>query len=152
MRAPILEVGIALVTAVAVRAVLSQSFEASPGDRAFRRLVAGATPSGRVPERAVVSIPSVRRSVRAEVRLEVEGGDFRLGIDSGPAVEVRPSRDGVVVTELPPTGSRGGRLHVSPLGREPPLVLRRISIRESAPALWLLLAFSRLRDSIGIVT
>src|SRR3990170_6277026 len=99
MRAPILEVGIALVAAFSVRAALTQPFEISPGDRAFRRLVGGATPSGRVPERAVVSIPSVRRSARAEVRLEVEGGVFRLGIDGGRAVEGRPSRDGIVVTE-----------------------------------------------------
>jgi hypothetical protein len=70
------------------------------------------------------------------VRLEVEGGVFRLGIDAGRAAEVRPSGDGVVLTELPPTGSRGARLYVTPLGREPPLVLRRISVTGSAPALW----------------
>ena len=152
MRAPILELGIALVAAFTVRAVFAPPFEASPGDRAFRRLVSGATPSGRVPERAVVSISSVRRSAPAELRLEVEGGAFRLGIDSGRAVEVRPSRDGVVVTELPRTGSRGARLHVAPLGREPPLVLRRISIAGSAPALWpSVLAFlATLATSIGI--
>jgi len=151
-RAPIVEIGIALVAAFAVRAVLSQPFEISPGDRAFRRLVGGATPSGRVPERAVVSISSVRRSARAEVRLEVEGGVFRLGIDDGRAVEVRPSRDGVVVTELPPTGSRGARLSVAPLGDEPPLVLRKVSITGSPPALWpsALALLATLATSIGI--
>jgi hypothetical protein len=152
MRAPIVEIGIALVAAFAVRAVLSQPFEISPGDRAFRRLVAGATPSGRVPERAVVSIPSVRRSARAEVRLEVEGGIFRLGIDNGRGVEVRPSRDGMVVTELPRTGSRGARLYVSPLDGGPPLVFRKVSVTGSAPALWpSALAFlATLATSIGI--
>jgi hypothetical protein len=135
-RAPILEVAIALLAGFAVRMALSPPFELSPGERAFRRLVSGATPSGRVLERAVVSAPSVRRSDRTEVRLEVEGGVFRLGVDNGPAVEVRPSRDGVVLTELPATGSRGARLHIVPLGREPPLVLRRIAIVGSGPALW----------------
>lgn len=134
MRAPILEVGIALVAAFAIR--VSPSIELSPGERSFRRLVAGATPSGRVLERAVVSLPGVGRSVRAELRLEVDGGVFRIGIDDGRAVEVRPSRDGVVVTELPPTGSRGARLHLTPLGREPPLVLRRVSVTEGPSALW----------------
>jgi hypothetical protein len=152
MRAPFLEIGIALVAAFAARAVLSPSFEISPGDRAFRRLVGGATPSGRVPERAVVSVPSVRRSAHAEVRLEVEGGVFRLGIDSGRPVEVRPSRDGVVVTELPRTGSRGARLHVIPLGGGPPLVLRKVSVAGSAPALWpsVLALLATLATSIGI--
>jgi len=152
MRAPVLEIGIALVAAFAVRAVLSQPFELSPGERRFHRLVAGATPSGRVHERAVVSIPGVRRSARAEARLEVEGGAFQLGVDGGRAVEVRPSLDGVVVTELPRTGSRGARLHLAPLGREPPLVLRRISIPGSAPALWpsVLALLATLATSIGI--
>lgn len=136
MRVPIFEVGIAFVAAVAVRAALSPSFQIAPGETAFRRLVAGATPSGRVIERAVVSIPGVRRLGRAEARLEVDGGVFRLGVDNGRAVEVRPSPDGVVVTDLPPTGSRGARLHLTPLGREPPLVLRRVSVSGSPPALW----------------
>ena len=152
MRAPVLEIGIALVTAFAVRTVLSQPFELSQGESTFRRLVAGATVSGRVPERAVVSIPGIRRSARAEVRLEVEGGVFQLGVDSGRAVEVRSSRDGVVVTELPRTGSRGARLYVSPVPGQPPLVLRRVSVTGSAPALWpSALAFlATLATSIGI--
>ena len=155
MRVPILEFGVALVAAFSVRAALTQPFEISPGDRAFRRLVAGATPSGRVPERAVVSIPSVRRAARAEVRLEVEGGVFRLGIDnvdSGRAVEVRPSRDGIVVTELPRTGSRGARLYVSPVPEQPPLVLRKVSVTGSAPTLWpsALALLATLATSMGI--
>ncbi len=152
MRAPILDVAVALLAAISVRAVLSQPFEISPGDRAFRRLVAGATPSGRVPEWAVVSIPSVRRSARGEVRLEVEGGVFRLGVDSGRAVEVRPSRDGIVVAEFPRTGSRGARLHVAPLVGGPPLVLRKVSVTESPPALWpsALALLATLTASIGI--
>jgi hypothetical protein len=149
---PILEIGIALIAAVSVRAALSRPFEISPGESGFGRLVAGATPSGRVPERAVVSLPGVRRRDRAEVRLEVDGGVFRLGIDDGRSVEVRPSREGVVLTELPPTGSRGARLQVAPLGREPPLVLRRISVTESAPALWpsALALLATLATAIGI--
>ncbi len=152
LRAPFLEIGIALVAAFAVRAALSQPFEISPGESSFRRLVAGATPSGRVPERAVLSIPGVRRSARAEVRLDVEGGVFLLGVDGGRAVEVRPSPDGAVVTELPRTGSRGARLHVAPIGREPPLVLKRISVTESGPAIWpsVLALLATLATSIGI--
>jgi hypothetical protein len=86
------------------------------------------------------------------VRLEVEGGDFRLGIDNGRAVELRPNRDGVVVTELPRTGSRGARLHMAPLPGEPHLVLRRVLVRGSAPALWpSALAFlATLSTAIGI--
>ena len=152
MRAPILEVGIALVAAFAVRAALSQPFEISPGEREFRRRVAGATASGRVPERAVVSIPGVRRSARAEARLEVEGGAFRLGIDGARAIEVRPSREGVVVTDLPPTGSRGARLHLLPLEGEPPLVLRRVGVAGSEVPFWpSALAFlATLASAIGM--
>ncbi len=151
MRLPILEVGIALVTAFAVRAVLSRPFEIERGESAFRRLVAGATPSGRVLERAVVSIPGVRRTDRSEARLDVEGGAFRLGIDNRIPVEVRPSPDGVVVTELPPTGSVGARLHLTPLGGETPLVLRKVSVTGSEPALWpSVLAFlATLATAIG---
>jgi hypothetical protein len=152
MRAPVLEVGVALIAAFAVRAALSRPFEISRGEDAFRRLAYGVTPSGRVPERAIVSLPGVRRSARAELRLEVEGGSFQMGIDSDRSVEVRPSRDGVVVTELPVTGSRGARLHVMPLGREPPLVLRRISVRESPPGVWpsVLALLVTLATAIGI--
>ncbi len=152
MRAPFIEVGIALMAALAVRWVQSQPFEASAGDRAFRRVVAGATPSGRVPERAVVSIPGVRRSARAEARLEVEGGPFLLGIDGAPGAHVRPSPDGVLLTELPQTGSRGARLQLIPLAGSPPLVLRGIEVTGSHPALWpSALAFlATLAASIGM--
>ncbi len=152
MRVPVVEVGIALLAALAVQWVQSQPFEAAAGDRAFRRLVAGATRSGRVPERAVVSIPGVRRSGRAEARLEVQGGPFRLGVDDSSAAEVRPSPDGIVVTELPPTGSRGARLQLIPLAGSPPLVLRRIAVTGSPPALWpSALAFlATLAASIGM--
>jgi hypothetical protein len=152
MRAPILQVGIALVAAFAVRAALSQPFEISPGEGEFRRRVAGATASGRVPERAVVSIPGVRRSTRAEARLEVEGGAFRLGVDGARPTEVRPSREGVVVTELPPRGSRGARLHLAPLEGEGPLVLRRVRVAGTEVALWpSALAFlATLASAIGM--
>ena len=152
MRASILEVGIALLAAFSVRLVVSRPIEIAPGEGDLRRLVAGATPSGRVPERAVVSIPGIRRADRSEVLLEVEGGRFRLGIDGGPLFEVRPSPEGAVVTELPPTGSRGARLEVVPLGREPPLVLRRISASAGPPALWpeALAFLATLATSVGI--
>jgi hypothetical protein len=136
MRVPVVEIGIALVAALAVRWVQSQPFEAAASDRAFRRFVAGATPSGRVPERAVVSVPGVRRSARAEARLEVEGGPFRLGVDDAPPTHVRPSPDGVLLTELPETGSRGARLQLIPLDGSPPLVLRKVSATGSPPPFW----------------
>ncbi|HJS73821.1 MAG TPA: hypothetical protein VJ921_06000, partial [Vicinamibacteria bacterium] len=150
MRALFVEIGIGLAAALAVWWVQAQPFTISPGDRAFPRLVAGATSSGRVPERAVVSIPGVRRATRGQVRLEVEGGPFRLGIDNGPPVEVRPSRESVVVTELPANGSRGARLQLVPLAGG--LVLRRVEAAGSAPAPWTFaLAFvASLAASIGI--
>jgi hypothetical protein len=136
MRAPIAEVAIAFIAAFSVHAVLSRPFEIEAGESAYRRLVAGATFSGRVPERAVVSVPGVRRSARGEVRLEVEGGALRFGIDNKSPVDVRPDPDGVLVMELPPTGSRGARLQIAPFDGEPPLVLRKVSIAEGPPPLW----------------
>jgi hypothetical protein len=136
VRAPVVEIGIGLAAALSVWWAQAQPFAISPGDRAFGRLVAGATASGRVPERAVVSIPRVRRSMRGEARLEVEGGPFRLGIDNAPPVEVRPSREGIVVTELPANGSRGARLQLIPLAAKPALVLRKVEVEGAAPAPW----------------
>jgi hypothetical protein len=134
MSARILGIATAFVAALSVHWASSRPFELRAGERSYRRLVAGATPSGRVPESAVLSFPGIRRSSRGEVLLEVEGGALRLSIDNGRPVDVRPNAEGAVLMELPPTGSRGARLHLAPLA--PSLVLRSVAVRGSPPPLW----------------
>jgi hypothetical protein len=152
MRVPILELGSPWSRHSRCARSLTQPFEIS---RVIEpSAVSSAEPLlGTSARTGGVSIPSVRRSARAEVRLEVEGGVFRLGIDndSGRAVEVRPSRDGIVVTELPRTGSRGARLYVSPVRGSPPRSSKGLGHRERSHALAIRLALlATLATSVGI--
>jgi hypothetical protein len=141
-RAPLLELGIAVLAALAVRVALSQPFAIT---------VAGATPSGRVHGQAVVSIPGVPRGAPVRVRIEVDARALRLGIDEEALIEVRASPQGVVMSELPPTGSRGARLRLAPLPGEGPFVLRKIDLQAPVPAAPSIVAFlATLATGIGI--
>lgn len=87
----------------AVRLVDPGERRLEPGERTFRRAVGGATPSGRVLERALVRLPGLSRTrpVQVVIHFADSRAEARVGVDGGPLESVRANRDGELVVGLP---------------------------------------------------
>jgi hypothetical protein len=117
-----------------VRTISSPSFVFASGEPGFRRLVSGATPSGRVHARALISLPGFPRLSQGRARIELSGSIARLAVAvEGPAYEVRPDREGSLVVEIPVASTPGARLAIVREDGEPPLRLARVSVEGALP-------------------
>ncbi len=140
LAAVVLGLALGAAAASSVSILSSPSYTLAPGEPGFRRLVAGATPSGRILARALISLPGFPRFSSGEVRLEVDGAAVRFGVEGspsepGPPLEVRPDRNGILLMEIPRAATPGARLVLSREEGEPPLRLRQVRV-EGSRSLW----------------
>lgn len=120
-----------VAAAATVYLVSPSTFELRPGERSWERAVSGATPSGRVLERALVRLGGLPRNQPGQVviRFEDERVEARVGVDGGPTTAARSNLDGELVVSLPPRAIPSAVLEVVPAA-EP---LRISSITVTAP-------------------
>lgn len=117
-----------LIAAAAVHLGNPRERRFVPGDGAFERTVGGATPSGRVLDRAVVRLAGVSRRRAAQVVFVFadERAEARVGVDRGALREVRANRDGALVVGLPARTTPGATLELVVVSA--PLRLRSIEV------------------------
>lgn len=116
----------ALLGGGAAYVVASADVSVQPGDRAWRRLVRGAAPDGRVSGRAVVDLPGAEREPPALVRVAASAAALLASVDGGPPVPVALG-GGAALLPLPASRSRGARLTLAAAdGR--PWHLTRVSV------------------------
>jgi len=130
--------GAGLIAAFAVRSVDTAVVTLEPGARTWTRNVGGATPTGRVFERAVVRLPGLRRSEAGQIRIRVGGARtvFRVGVDRGPLQILRANRDGEAVITLPAQATPGTLVDLLPGKGDPPLTVRKITVQTASAPLW----------------
>ena len=123
---------VSVLAAVAVRWVDPGVLELQPGERAWERAVGGATPSGRVLERALVRLPGLRRVEAGQIliRFADERAEARVGVDGGALRSVRANRDGELVVSLPPRATPSATLELVATG----VPLRVLSMSVTAPS------------------
>ena len=123
-----------LIAAAAVRLVNPGERRFEPGDRAFERAVGGATPSGRVLDRALVRLSGIsrRQAGRVVVELVDERAEARVGVDRGELRQVRANRDGELVIGLPERSTPGATVELVAVSA--PLRLRAIVV--ASPVSW----------------
>lgn len=127
--------------AASVAVVRSLPIELTPGTRGFHRLVSGATPSGRVHARCVVSLPGLARTAPGEAIVELrsvpdERPVVRAGVDGERLYTARASAGGDVVLRLHASPVPGARLFLSPEPGAPPLQLRSVTVRSKPHVGW----------------
>ena len=127
-----LVLGVSLLAAVAVRLVNPGVLELEPGERAFSRAVGGATPSGRVLERARVRLAGLRRAEPGQILIYFadERTEARVGVDGGALRTVRANRDGELIVSLPPRATPSATLEL--VATSAPL--RVLSMTVTAPS------------------
>ena len=103
-----------------------------PGERAFSRAVGGATPSGRVLERARVRLAGLRRAEPEQILIYFadERTEARVRVDGGALRTVRANRDGELIVSLPPRATPSATLEL--VATSAPL--RVLSMTVTAPS------------------
>lgn len=134
-----------LIAASGVYLVRSHSLRLEPGSSGWSRLVAGATPSGRVHARAVVLLPGLDRYRPNRILMrfetpEAERRTFRLAFDQAPAHQIRIDRNGEVALELPRAEMPGARIDISPGEGAAPLKIQALDLgrARAAPLLFII--------------
>lgn len=124
--------GVSVLAAVAVRLVDPGVLELRPGERLWDRAVGGATPSGRVLERARVRLPGLRRAEPGQIliRFADERAEARVGVDGGALRSVRANRDGELLVSLPSRATPSATLEL--VATSAPL--RVLSMTVTAPS------------------
>ena len=117
-----------LLAAGAVRFTNPGVLQIQPGERAWERAVGGATPSGRVLERAWVRLPGLRRAEPGQVliRFADERTEARVGVDGGALRTVRANRDGVLIVSLPRRATPSATLEL--VATSAPLRVRAMTV------------------------
>ena len=129
-----LAAGLGLITSLAVLWMGGTTFHLKPGQKSFQRLVAGASPNGLVGQRAIISLPGLKRARSREVRIETEpsspGASLGISVDRGPIHYLRLHRDGSVLVSILSARGPGARLDLTPGRGEGPLRLTAVGIND----------------------
>jgi hypothetical protein len=127
--------GLGVFAILLVSALSESRFDFGPGDRAFARLVAGATSQGTVRERAVVVLAGLERNAPRQVQIRVSGvRSLGVAVDRGPISRLRTSPEGVVAIGIDASGRPGARLDLLPLADEGAFRLESIRVLGNAVA------------------
>ena len=123
---------VSLLAAGAVRLANPGVLQLQPGEHAWERAVGGATPSGRVLERARVRLPGLRRAEPGQILIQFtdERTEARVGVDGGALRDVRANRDGVLIVSLPRRAMPSATLEL--VATSEPLRVRAMTV--TAPA------------------
>jgi hypothetical protein len=120
----------ALVALLALFAARDVPLRLAPGGLGWALLVRGPAPDGTVRDGAAVALPGLpRERTSAPVRQATGEGGLAIGSDGGPLEAARLTSGGVA-SRIPPSGTRGARLELRPVGS--PVRVRAIEVRSGA--------------------